>query len=801
MIMDSLRNLFLLALLMSWGLQTAQSQHPAIAPQWIESFWDASWIQHPTAPAREYGVYHFRKAFDLSAAPAQFVVHVSADNRYRLLVNGQEVSIGPARGDMQHWRFETVDIAPQLRAGKNVIAATVWNFGLDGPVAQVSWQTAFILQGNGDAEKIVNTGAPWKVMQNPAYSPESESVRKLRTYIVVGPGDIVRGADYPWGWEQADFPDTDWPAARSLYSGQGYGMGTDGNWLLMPREIPMMEARAIRFAAVRRTEGIEVPPGFLGGKAPLQVPAGTKARILLDQAELTTAYPELRVSGGQDAHIRLSYAEALFDAAGNKGNRDDVEDKELRGYVDIFYPDGGENRLFRPLWFRTWRYVELAVETKDAPLTIHSLTGEFTGYPFEEKARFSSDQPWLAEVWETGWRTARLCAGETYYDCPYYEQLQYVGDTRIQALISLYVSGDDRLVRRAIMDYDHSRIPEGLTQSRYPCQKLQVIPPYSLFWVAMIHDYWMHREDTEFVRALLPGIRSVLFWYEQRLNEQGLLGKTKWWHFVDWTDEWAWDPEVRIGGVPAQDADGNSSILSLHYAYTLRYAEELHRALGETHYADTYRQQRDAALSAVRERCWDAQRGLFADTPGGGVFSQHANLFAILGDALPAAEQPAMLRKLLDEPGLIEATFYFKFYLFRALVKTGMADEYLPQLQPWRDMLDLGLSTFAEKPDPTRSDCHAWSASPNYDLLATVAGISPAAPGFRTVRIAPALGELKQVSAEMPHPAGTIRVDFERKGTRIQARVALPEGVSGVLEWAGESRKLAPGAQEVVMGR
>ncbi|MEZ4828681.1 MAG: hypothetical protein R3C61_20710 [Bacteroidia bacterium] len=79
------------------------------------------------------------------------------------------------------------------------------------------------------------------------------------------------------------------------------------------------------------------------------------------------------------------------------------------------------------------------------------------------------------------------------------------------------------------------------------------------------------------------------------------------------------------------------------------------------------------------------------------------------------------MQRILEDKSLIQATFYFKFYLFRALVKTGMADQYLPQIQPWRDMLDLGLTTFAEKPDPTRSDCHAWSASPNYDLLATVA--------------------------------------------------------------------------------
>src|SRR5690606_28816680 len=108
------------------------------------------------------------------------------------------------------------------------------------------------------------------------------------------------------------------------------------------------------------------------------------------------------------------------------------------------------------------------------PLVIERLSSEFTGYPFEENAAFESDDPVLSRIWETGWRTARLCAGETYYDCPYYEQLQYVGDTRIQALISLYVSGDDRLMRKAIRVFDDSRFSEGLTSSRYPTNTLQV---------------------------------------------------------------------------------------------------------------------------------------------------------------------------------------------------------------------------------------------------------------------------------------------------------------------------------------
>ena len=99
------------------------------------------------------------------------------------------------------------------------------------------------------------------------------------------------------------------------------------------------------------------------------------------------------------------------------------------------------------------------VTTQAEPLVVEDLHGAFTAYPFQMRAQFQSDDPELAKMWEVGWRTARLCAHETYMDCPYYEQLQYGGDTRIQALISLYMTGDDRLVKNAIESLDESRTP------------------------------------------------------------------------------------------------------------------------------------------------------------------------------------------------------------------------------------------------------------------------------------------------------------------------------------------------------
>ena len=115
---------------------------------------------------------------------------------------------------------------------------------------------------------------------------------------------------------------------------------------------------------------------------------------------------------------------------------------------------------------------------------MESLTANFTAYPFEERASFKSNDADLDKIWQISWRTARLDAHETYMDTPYYEQLQYVGDTRIQALISYSVAGDDRLARQALEAFNLSRIPEGITRSRYPSSLPQNIPTFSLLWIS-----------------------------------------------------------------------------------------------------------------------------------------------------------------------------------------------------------------------------------------------------------------------------------------------------------------------------
>ncbi|MGA2086374.1 MAG: hypothetical protein ABSG60_12735, partial [Terracidiphilus sp.] len=651
---------FVLAL-STLALQAQTGPLNAAPPDPPHREWKASWITHPTAPLRDPVVLHFRRTLALAAVPATYPVRVSADNRFVLFVNGHRVGDGPARGDLAHWRYERFDLAPFLQPGQNLITATVWNFGVYAPLAQMTDRTAFLLESEATGAAAISTPEGWLVEIESGQRPLPRVVNGFWEYMAAGTGEEIDGARYDWSWNDPAAAGSSWlpaasPIRESIYptsnKAHSADVAGDNSWGLVPDELPQMEYTPIG------TAGMLVSFGFTQMKEPeigqlkndhqdagvfLDFPFSpftfapfTHVDIILDGRALTTAYPLLTVSGGKGARIRLTYAEALYDKDQHKGDRDEVAGREALGLSDLFLPDGGQHRVFEPLWWRTWRYLDLEIDTGADPLTVESLTANFTAYPFEEPAALDVGDPELDKIWEISWRTARLDAHETYMDTPYYEQFQYVGDTRIQALISYAVAGDDRLARQAIAAFDQSRTADGLTMSRYPSSLPQIIPTFSLLWIGMVHDYWLYRPDPEPARATLPGTRAVLAWFATHEQPDGLLQKLPWWSFVDW---------VPSGEIPTYDANHESCVTTLEYLGALKDAADLEESLGDPLLAARYQARGAHVRDGLFNKCWNAQRGLVADNPDQKNFSQQANILAVLYDVVPKDRQQELLRR------------------------------------------------------------------------------------------------------------------------------------------------------------
>ncbi|MBS1975321.1 MAG: alpha-rhamnosidase, partial [Bacteroidetes bacterium] len=586
-------------------LSTASSQH--INANLLKQPWSAFWVEVPGAPAKDYGIYYFRKSFVLDARPPSFIVHVSGDNRYKLFVNGTLVSLGPARSDLYYWNYETVDLAPYLMKGKNTIASVVWNDGDLRPEAQISNRSGFLLQGDSEKESVANTNDSWRCLRNNAYHPLTGL--GYGAYYVTGPGELINMNESPQNWMGSDFDDNQWSPAKKIgwHGAWPKGAGDINGWMLVPSSLPQMEMKKQRFQALRSTIGIAAPAGFPAIQTAFSIPPHTKAVLLIDQSFLTDAYPVLIFSKGKNAGISISYAEALYehlpqeDKPMTKGNRNEVDGKFFIGKKDSLISNGNDNQEFISLAWRTFRYVQLTINTAEEPMTVDDFYNIFTGYPFQFNASFNTDDSALTKILEIGWRTARSCAWETYMDCPYYEQLQYIGDSRIQALVSLYNSGDDRLARNALNEMDHSRIAEGITLSRHPSFSPQQIPTFSLWYIGMLHDYWMYRGDSSFIADKMQGVRDILWFFSKYQQKDGTLKNTPYWMFTDWVDgHKGWD-----GGTAPYGKEGSSSILDLQLLWAYQVAADLETKFGLAAQAAAYKSKAVQLQNSIKKNYWD----------------------------------------------------------------------------------------------------------------------------------------------------------------------------------------------------
>ncbi len=242
---------FFALLLVSLALPAQNSVQTQAQPEPARREWQASWITHPTAPLREPLVLHFRRSLTLTAVPASYPVRVSADNRFILYVNGQRVGDGPARGDLAHWRYERFDLAPLLQPGKNLITATVWNFGVYAPLAQISDRTAFLLESEAGGANSISTPDGWLVEIEPGQRPLPRVANGFWEYMAAGTGEEIDGARYDWEWNSPSAVGPAWvpaasPIRESIYptANKAHSAGDSDSpnaWALVPDELPAME--------------------------------------------------------------------------------------------------------------------------------------------------------------------------------------------------------------------------------------------------------------------------------------------------------------------------------------------------------------------------------------------------------------------------------------------------------------------------------------------------------------------------------------------------------------------------------
>lgn len=525
---------------------------------------------------------------------------------------------------------------------------------------------------------------------------------------------------------------------------------------------------------------------MLNGNGTVTIPANSSVVVEISAGVEECGFLEYAFAGGKGAKVETTCAEcyvyknespspvSFLPNSPLKGDRTDFRNGSLFGYTSSYTLAGfGTAKVpetYEPYWFRTFRYIQLRITTREEPVTVTNFSYRETGYPLEVKTTFETSDQSLKDIWDISVRTLKRCMHETYIDCPFYEQLQYAMDSRSEILYTYNLSGDDRLARQAMEAFRRSQRPDGMINSCAPTEKSNVIPGFSIYYLMMVYDHMMYFGDKTLVKTHFPAIDNILNFFDNHLAENGLVEKiggplmaAKYWSFIDWSKKWGDN-----GGVPnaANVGTGAITMESLLYVYGLIHAAKLAEFIGRKGVGQEYMDRADAVKAAIRKQCMgtytDPQgrtHDMIQDGPGVEEYSAHCQIFAILTDTVSVVEGRKMLLAAINDPDLAQASVSFMFYLFRALEKTDLYEMTDRYWNLWRQMLKDNMTTCVENDTDARSDCHAWASLICYEIPAVYMGVRPTAPGFSQMGIKPLNCNLPKVTGNVITPHGFVHVE------------------------------------------
>ncbi len=743
----------------------------------------------------------FRRELHLMQVPDQVLVQISADTRYRIMVNGSDVCCGPCKGDSFVWYYEQVDLAPFLVEGENVIAVKVLRYPQEsglGCFSMFRTEVPHLYFHEVEGKLGISADEQWqvKVCEGIRILPEDEHSRYLWNKEMVDGHLLENGWDRPGGRSckkreekrqktagQETEERTGWRSARAYRSGE-VPLGRSPRNLMM-RPIPLLpetEKRWQRISCIRQSEtSKEDWQELIEGKRGILLAPGTVHVIELDAGQETTAYPLLEITGGENSEIEMLWAESYCvqneEGKWVKRDRQDWKRGRLSGYTDTYVAGGSGTKedpeRYVTFTFRTFRFLKLTVRTGKEPLLIRKIAYRETGYPLESRSQVEASEREMDAIWQLSLRTLQCCMHETYEDCPYYEQLQYAMDTRAQILFTYCVSADDRLARKCIEDFHRSLRPDGMINCCYPSMHPNLIPGFALYYIFMIHDHMMYFGDRKLVESYFLTVERILQFFEERTGEDGLVGRIggyngehPFWSFIDWTQQWKW-------GVPNAIRRGPLTMESMLYLMAMQKTAEMAGFLEKDEKQTEYEKKICRLKKAIIEKCYDEEKGLFQDGPGYTEdYSQHSQVFAVLTGLAEKEKAAALMKKVLHGKRksvgekffpLTECSVAMSFYYFRALELAGLYDEAACETwEPWREMLRNHMTTCMESTGEGRSDCHAWGATALYEFPSVILGVRPIKPGYEEAMIRPHPAFLNWARGTVATPRGNIKVEWKK---------------------------------------
>jgi alpha-L-rhamnosidase len=774
--------------------------------------------KRPALSSQRNGFYYLRKTFDLSSPPSEALARISADGRYRLYVNGVYAGRGPARCDPAFQSYDERDIAPHLRAGRNVIAVLLHSYGRD-----MSWYQlppAVHLAAFGCASVFfqadlalidetllqIDSDGLWRWLKAGAWRQDT----KVGS---VGFEEVFDAREAPQGWTSPEFDDSGWQPVRVLEA-PSLNLATPMRPFphMVPRAIPDLFERellpgALLFAGEVEgqesgspteqatgeslvesgAERIENAKALLSGGEAKIGPGKRDFSLVFDFEDTVAGYPRLEITAPAGAVIDVAYSERLRGLRPEPPPPGPVTSPHAHRYV---------TREGRQTWekfeWAGFRYLQLTVRRQTGPVTLHRVTLNETGYPVEERGSFECSDELLNRIWRAGAKTVRRCMHDGYEDCPSREQRQWLGDLYTESLTNYAAFGDTRLVAQALRVAAQTQRSDGMVPMATPgdlaARHGLAIPDWGLYWVLSLGRYVEYTGDLVPAVEVFPAVLRLLDWFGRFVDGDGLLNGLPEWNFIDWA------------GV---DRRGECTAMNALYQRALRVAADLARRLEMPRVADGLAKRAESIASAINAHLWDEHAGVYVDSRLDGQrshrISQQSNAAVIAYGVAPGERWDSIFATILDDSRLVltptgmiglaaetavpfdeerdvvVAQPFFSHHLHRALARAGRYGDLLHNIRSrWGEMLAGGVTTIWEVWHPNVSKCHGWSTTPTFDLSTEALGVVPLEPGFTRFRVAPHPVDLEWAKGVFPTVRGDIPVSWRRTQDTFELDVEAP---------------------------
>ncbi len=736
---------------------------------------NAKWIT-PTPSLNKTALYAFKKIFTVKSNVKSFYVRISADTRYRLYINGKELAHGPCQSTKHVKFYEELECAETLIRGENEIRILLLHVdpreGYKFTTAYHREQAALYFDGTlvtDEGEEKIISDESFSVF----YAKHISFTHHEYCMPSLAPFEILNGDE---DFEQLRCGVLYIPDEKNRYHSV-WGV----------KEIYMLKKRPIQLLKINQKSPVRQACEYYDSEG--------RYNIILDAGIYTTAMLRYEFRAPEGTKINLIYSECPLTRAEDgtlyKGMRDNIYGVIEYGKPDYDHYDeiyaSGSAQAYEPFFYRAYRFIR--VECSEKPEYFYASSARYT-YDFEKDTinggigSFECSDKKYSKLWEVSRNTLECCTHETFADCPYYEQQQYVGDGRFESIYVWRMSNDSLMQKKLIIDTVESLQPDGMVASTSPNMWVQVLPIASFYFINLIREYLRFTGDSRFVKSLIGVIGCSIEYFENTKNVDGLINPPDGCRFIDWVKSWTYG---NVGGIPKGGDESPITVNNLMYAAMLKDAAEICDACEYNGLASDYRRMHANIVNAVNDHCYNEEVGLYIDVPGEKTYSEHTAVWAIIAEAVTGKDAYNLAERMMNCSFIAKSSFSKAYDLLRALEKVGCYEKYAPEiLKQWDIMLDKHCTTWGESVSFPRSECHGWSCVPMYEMSAMILGVSPLENGYTKVKIKPVTMGLTYAKGRIPTPYGYIDVSWTLdneifsleidSSAKVEMEIILPSG-------------------------